>query len=113
MKMKLLVNRLADLKEPSMSLKKSGKLPRINGDGQCIKQVFSNLLINAIRYTPNKGRIEVEAENENKHLLVSISDNGIGIPRKSRKRYLKCSTQGRAEEETSLPASGTPSKIAR
>jgi len=73
------VSRLADLKEHAMSLKINGELPRIKGDRQRIKQVFGNLLTNAIKYTPNKGRINVELKNENGHLLVSISDNGVGI----------------------------------
>ncbi|MCZ7380251.1 MAG: ATP-binding protein [Candidatus Methanoperedens sp.] len=73
------VSRLADLKEHAMSLKINGELPRIRGDRQRIKQVFGNLLTNAIKYTPNKGRINVELKNENGHLLVSISDNGVGI----------------------------------
>jgi len=76
------LSRLADLKEHTMSLKISGKLPEINGDGQRIKQVFGNLLTNAIKYTPNKGRIGVEIKDENRHILVSISDTGIGIDRK-------------------------------
>ncbi len=73
------VSRLADLKEHAMSLNINGELPRIRGDRQRIKQVFGNLLTNAIKYTPNKGRINVELKNENGHLLVSISDNGVGI----------------------------------
>ncbi len=74
------VSRLADLKEHTMSLKVNGKLPEIEGDAQRIKQVFNNLLTNAVKYTPNKGRIEVEIKEEKKHILVSISDTGIGIP---------------------------------
>ncbi len=76
------VSRLADLKEHTMSLKIMGKLPEIEGDGQRVKQVFSNLLTNAIKYTPNKGKIDVGIKNENRHLLVSISDTGIGIDKK-------------------------------
>lgn len=74
------MSRLADLKEHSMSLKIRSKLPDIIGDGQRIKQVFSNLLTNAIKYTPNNGKIEVEIKDEKKHILVLISDTGIGIP---------------------------------
>lgn len=74
------VSKLADLKEHTMSLKTSGKLPEIEGDAQRIKQVFNNLLTNAVKYTPNKGRIEVGIKEEKKHILVSISDTGIGIP---------------------------------
>ncbi len=73
------MSRLADLKEHSISLKINKKLPQILGDEQRIRQVFSNLITNAVKYTPNKGRIEVEIKDENRHILVSISDTGIGI----------------------------------
>ncbi|VVB93728.1 Methanogenesis regulatory histidine kinase FilI [uncultured archaeon] len=73
------VSRLADLKEHTLSLNISKELPRIKGDRQRIKQVFGNLLTNAIKYTPNKGKINIELKDENGHLLVSISDNGMGI----------------------------------
>lgn len=74
------LNKLAGLKEHTLSLKMNGKLPEIEGDEQRIKQVFNNLLTNAVKYTPNKGRIEVEMQEEKKCILVSISDTGIGIP---------------------------------
>jgi PAS domain S-box-containing protein len=73
------VSRLGDLKEHTISLKINGELPKIRGDRQRIKQVFGNLLTNAIKYTREGGKINVELTNENGHLLVSISDNGIGI----------------------------------
>lgn len=83
------VNRLADLKEHTMSLKINKKLPRIGGDSQRIKQVFSNLLTNAIKYTPNKGRINVELKDENGHVCVSISDNGVGIPEEEQEKIFE------------------------
>jgi PAS domain S-box-containing protein len=83
------VSKLADLKEHNMSLKINGKLPEIEGDAQRIKQVFNNLLTNAIKYTPNKGRIEVEIKDKNSYILVSISDNGIGIPKKEHEKIFE------------------------
>ncbi len=74
------MSRLADLKEHSIKIKVCKKLPKIMCDEQRIRQVFSNLLTNAVKYTPNKGRIEVELKEEKRHILVSISDTGIGIP---------------------------------
>lgn len=75
------VSKLADLKEQIMSLKINGGLPEIEGDAQRIKQVFNNLLTNAIKYTPNKGRIDIEIKDETWDLLVSVSDTGVGIPK--------------------------------
>jgi PAS domain S-box-containing protein len=83
------ISKLADLKEHSMSLKVSGKLPKIMGDRQRIKQVFNNLLTNAIKYTPNKGKIDIEIKNENSHLLVSISDTGTGIPEEEHEKIFE------------------------
>jgi PAS domain S-box-containing protein len=83
------VSKLADLKEHTMSLKTNGKLPEIEGDAQRIKQVFNNLLTNAVKYTPNKGRIEVEIKEEKNHILVSISDTGIGIPEEEHEKIFE------------------------
>ncbi len=83
------MSRLADLKEHSMLLKINKKLPQILGDEQRIRQVFSNLITNAIKYTPNKGSIEVEIKDEKRHILVSISDTGIGIPEEEREKIFE------------------------
>lgn len=83
------ISKLADLKEHTMSLKTNGELPKIEGDAQRIKQVFNNLLTNAVKYTPNKGRIEVEIKEEKKHILVSISDTGMGIPEEEHEKIFE------------------------
>ncbi len=45
-----------------------------------VMQVFSNILNNAIRYTPPSGEIEISAEAEVSMVRVLISDTGVGIP---------------------------------
>ncbi|MBX3075136.1 ATP-binding protein [Candidatus Obscuribacterales bacterium] len=44
-----------------------------------LRQVFQNLVENALRYTPNGGRVEISAERKNSVIEVSVSDTGIGI----------------------------------
>lgn len=73
------LSNLAGLKEQTMYLNIDSKIPIIPGDGQRITQVFSNLLTNAIKYTPDKGSIGVSIKDESDHVLVSISDTGMGI----------------------------------
>jgi signal transduction histidine kinase len=51
----------------------------IHGDRNRLMQVFSNLLINASKFTPDGGRIEVSVHAEDEHIQISIKDNGIGI----------------------------------
>ncbi len=52
----------------------------IMGDPNLLFQVFSNLLSNAIKYSPRSGQISVTAIVESDHVVVTVQDNGIGIP---------------------------------
>jgi signal transduction histidine kinase len=53
---------------------------RLAGDGARLRQVFFNLLDNAIKYTPEGGRIEVRAEGRDRDTVVVVRDTGVGIP---------------------------------
>jgi signal transduction histidine kinase len=50
------------------------------GDAKLLFQVFSNLLANAVKYSPGGGAIEVEAANAGDEVAVIVTDHGIGIP---------------------------------
>ena len=83
------LSRLAGLKEQSMSLTIEGSHSDVKGDGRRIKQVFNNLLTNAIKYTPEKGKIEVIITDEPEDVCVSIIDNGIGVAKKDQHRIFE------------------------
>jgi signal transduction histidine kinase/CheY-like chemotaxis protein len=51
----------------------------LDADPVRLAQVFSNLLHNACKYTPQGGHIHLSAEGEGENLVVGVSDNGIGI----------------------------------
>ena len=51
----------------------------MNADPDRIKQVFVNILDNAIKYTPEGGRIAVTAELSQRTLCICFADNGCGI----------------------------------
>jgi heavy metal sensor kinase len=55
----------------------------IEGDRARLKQVVVNLLDNAIKYTPQGGRIDVRVRARNGRALFEVSDNGPGIPEES------------------------------
>ena len=50
------------------------------GDAKLLFQVFSNVLANAVKYSPGGGAIVVEAETTADEVVVAIADHGIGIP---------------------------------
>ncbi len=54
---------------------------RIVADEDKLDQIFTNLLNNAIKYSPNGGQITVHATNEGETLLFAIQDQGLGIPK--------------------------------
>jgi heavy metal sensor kinase len=53
----------------------------VKGDRSRLKQIIVNLLDNAIKYTPEHGKIRIEVRAEKRHAYLEISDNGIGIPK--------------------------------
>jgi len=83
------LSRLAGLKEQTVSLTIEGELPEVEGDDRRIKQVFNNLLTNAIKYTPKKGKIDVIITDETEDIRVSIIDNGIGVAKKDQQRIFE------------------------
>ena len=52
----------------------------VEGDPARLKQVVVNLLDNAIKYTPEKGRVRLRVAATNGHAVLEVSDNGMGIP---------------------------------
>ncbi|MFX1268661.1 MAG: sensor histidine kinase, partial [Promethearchaeota archaeon] len=55
-------------------------------DKERIYEVLSNLLINAIKYTPIGGNIEIQTDEKDGFYIISISDNGIGITESEKKK---------------------------
>jgi CheY-like chemotaxis protein len=56
---------------------------RLNADSTRIAQIVSNLLTNAAKYTPPGGKITLMVEQDGDDAMISVTDNGIGIPSES------------------------------
>jgi signal transduction histidine kinase len=61
----------------------------IRGNPFTIEEVYSNLLMNAIKYTPPHGKIELNVRNRINHIVTEISDSGIGIPKEEFSRVFE------------------------
>jgi two-component system phosphate regulon sensor histidine kinase PhoR len=62
---------------------------RALADGEMIGRVLSNLLHNAIKFTPAEGRITVSAQSDGENVVVSVADTGPGIPLESLSRIFE------------------------
>jgi len=64
-------------------------IPLIEGDALLVKEMLRNLLDNAIRYTQPGGQVTVRVAVENSKVLLSVEDNGPGIPAVERERVFE------------------------
>jgi two-component system phosphate regulon sensor histidine kinase PhoR len=69
------------IKEHKIDLDLPHNLPFINIDKEKMKIAFSNLLENAIKFTPDKGRILIKGEDKGEKIQIEFIDNGEGIPK--------------------------------
>ena len=70
----------ADSHEHKLSLAFAGKMDLFFGNCDRIEQVITNIIVNAVKYTPNGGEIKVSAGQIYGNFYVKVKDNGIGIP---------------------------------
>ena len=45
-----------------------------------VRQILDNLIDNAIKYTPEQGRVQIDIKIQNEQVLLKVQDSGIGIP---------------------------------
>ena len=64
-------------------------LPQVRADRERIMQVMMNIVSNAIKYTPDGGRIVISAGISGDRVWMEVDDNGIGIPQSDRDRIFE------------------------
>ena len=62
----------------------NGKYLDINADPKKVESIFSNLISNAIKFTPRGGKIDVTFEDKGDFVQCTVSDTGIGVPEESK-----------------------------
>jgi PAS domain S-box-containing protein len=78
------LNLMADAKAISLQVKVSGKLStQVKTDSLIVKEVITNLVSNAIKYTPENGQVNIDIRPRRSDVLVEVSDTGWGIPEKA------------------------------
>ncbi|MGH7203727.1 MAG: ATP-binding protein [Candidatus Levyibacteriota bacterium] len=106
---KLVVKTIADIQvtTDTHTILKKGKLTMpIYGDANRIEQVLSNLLTNAIKYSPTANQIIVTLSENTKETTVAIQDFGQGIALKDQKKVFKRFYRIRENEERNIAGFG-------
>ncbi len=73
-------------KKQSLEIDIEKSLPLVRADKAKVRQVLINLLSNSAKFTPDGGRLKVEAVREDSWCRVSVIDNGIGIKKEDQER---------------------------
>ena len=85
----------------------SGAAPVVvNGDATALRALLSNLVDNAVRYTPRAGRVDVTVEKEGADAIVAVRDSGPGIPASERTRVFDRFYRSTAPGAADIPGSG-------
>jgi len=72
-----------------LEMRVPGGLPRVRVDGSRLTQILTNLIGNAIEYTPTGGKISVSARADDLFAVVEVSDTGVGIPPEEQERVFE------------------------
>ena len=72
---------LVEQKEIDLNVEIDGNVPKyVTSDELLIAQVITNLLSNAIKFSNNGGTVSLRSKCNNSNLIISVVDNGVGIP---------------------------------
>ncbi|MQX35873.1 sensor histidine kinase [Roseospira navarrensis] len=82
-----------------------GDLPPLIADGRALRQMLFNLVSNAVKYTPDGGRIRVSASATDTTVALAVSDTGIGI--RTELHELVFAAYGRVQDVVTRDIEGT------
>ena len=82
-------------------------------DADKVRTIIDNLLTNAIKYTPERGHIEIRLESEAGEAWIDVHDSGPGVAKAERSKIFEPFKQGSAEYESSVKGTGLGLSIAR
>ncbi len=88
-------------------------LPLVNADHARITQILTNLLDNALNYTPNNGQIVVTAKATHSYVHISVKDTGIGIAKENQDKIFDRFYRAEDAEVQRVPGTGLGLAIVR
>lgn len=80
--------------------------PVVTGDPVRLEQVLDNLVSNSIKYSPEGGRIEISGRALPDEVVITVSDEGVGIPFEEQSRVFERFFRGARERRQRTPGAG-------
>jgi two-component system phosphate regulon sensor histidine kinase PhoR len=103
----------ADEKQIDLTLKLAPKVPKVRGDKQRLSVLITNLIGNAIKYTPEGGHVDVTLEVREHCIEVTIADSGIGIGPEDQAHVFEKFYRAAGEQVQAVAGTGLGLAIAR
>lgn len=95
-----------DQKSLDLLVEVGKKIPEIGASPKQIKSVWSNLISNAVKFTPDRGKITVGLQYKDGALIGRVQDTGIGIPLEDQKELFQEFFRASNAKETGIPGTG-------
>ena len=96
----------AEKQELAVEVVTSDDVPIINADTNMLERAITNLVDNAIKYTPNGGHIEIAIKRSGDEIVLSVSDDGHGISDEDQRYLFERHTRIRRQEHKRVKGSG-------
>jgi two-component system sensor histidine kinase/response regulator len=81
-------------------------IPPISAVPEQIKSLWTNLISNALKYTPENGSVSISLQTEGESIVGEVSDTGIGIPEKDQERLFSEFFRAKNAKEQEIPGTG-------
>jgi signal transduction histidine kinase len=99
--------RSAEKRRHELRVEPQPEVPPVCADPKELRRVLSNIVENAIKYTPDGGRIILSANEEDSHVVINVTDNGRGIPAEDMPILFDKFHRGRPAPHSAAMAEGT------
>lgn len=90
----------------TIAVQRAGQSPLLVGDKGRLGQVLLNLISNAIKYSPESDRVEININTSAETVALSVCDHGIGIPREQREKIFERFYRAVAPNQRAFPGLG-------
>jgi signal transduction histidine kinase len=96
----------AEKQELTIRVNTADNVPIINVDTNMLERALTNLVDNAIKYTPNGSAIEIEIKRTDDQIIIGVQDNGLGISPEDQRRLFQRHVRIRRKEHKRVKGTG-------